>query len=46
MVHSAEEMTNELLSLGGIMRNHVLGNVWVIIEGMRGLAKHDFMIKD
>ena len=30
MVHSAEEMTNELLSLGGIMRSHVLGNVWVI----------------
>ena len=35
-------MINELLSLGGIMRSHVLGNVWVIIEGMLGLAQHDF----
>ena len=43
MVHSAEEMTNELLSLGGIMRNHLLGNVWVIIEGMLGLSQHDYM---
>ena len=25
------------------MRNHVLRNVWVIIEGMLGLAKPDFM---
>ena len=43
MVHSAEEMTNELLSLGGIMRSHALGNVWVIIEGMLGLSQHDYM---
>ena len=43
MVHSAEDMTNELLSLGGIMRNHVIGNVWAIIESMLGLAEHDFM---